>query len=353
LEARDVGKGDLQPCPSKGMFQALALAGGGYRGLFAARALQVIEDHIQAPIATRFDLVTGTSIGGIIALAAAYEVPISHVVSTFERYGEDIFRVVRRARAWMKPLDGLRGVFSARYSVSALRSAITEILPDDITLSAAKHAVAIPAVNMTQGRPQVFKSPYHPDWAKDRKYRAVDVALATSAAPTYFELAQLDGSLYADGGLFANAPDLIAIHEAERFLGFSIESIRGDTIGHPSTCLSGLMDVQSIAVNDLRPSLPRQTWPVYVRRRPVRRIRANSLELEELVKHATAAGSFVPTSPDIRCGDSYCMCVTATATRPRLKVGTILQEQLNSPMHMQFGIKMVQVNFDRVLGDAK
>jgi patatin-like phospholipase/acyl hydrolase len=50
-------------------FQALALTGGGYRGLFTARALQVIEEHIKEPIGRRFDLVCGTSIGGIVALA--------------------------------------------------------------------------------------------------------------------------------------------------------------------------------------------------------------------------------------------------------------------------------------------
>ena len=50
-------------------FQALALTGGGYRGLFTARALQEMEDHVGEPIGRRFDLSYGTSIGGIIALA--------------------------------------------------------------------------------------------------------------------------------------------------------------------------------------------------------------------------------------------------------------------------------------------
>ncbi|MBK6864394.1 MAG: patatin-like phospholipase family protein [Ideonella sp.] len=46
-------------------FQALSLTGGGYRGLFTARALQVIEDHIHLPIGQRFDLTCGTSIGAL------------------------------------------------------------------------------------------------------------------------------------------------------------------------------------------------------------------------------------------------------------------------------------------------
>ena len=72
-------------------FQALALSGGGYRGLFTARALQVIEDELKAPIGRNFDLTFGTSIGGIVALAVAFEVPMSKVVSVFTEYGENIF----------------------------------------------------------------------------------------------------------------------------------------------------------------------------------------------------------------------------------------------------------------------
>ena len=72
-------------------FQALALTGGGYRGLFTARALQEMEDHVGEPIGRRFDLSYGTSIGGIIALAVAFEVPMQKVVQAFEESGERIF----------------------------------------------------------------------------------------------------------------------------------------------------------------------------------------------------------------------------------------------------------------------
>jgi predicted acylesterase/phospholipase RssA len=57
------------------------------------------------------------------------------------------------------------------------------------------------------------------------------VAIATAAAPTFFELAEVGGNLYVDGGLFANSPDLIAIHEAEYFLGVPINAIRLLSVG--------------------------------------------------------------------------------------------------------------------------
>ncbi|VTU41644.1 Patatin (plasmid) [Variovorax sp. RA8] len=91
--------------------------------------------------------------------------------------------------------------------------------------------MAIPAVNVTQGRPQVFKTRHKAEWTRDWKYKVVDVALATAAAPTFFELAEVDGNLYADGGLFANAPDLIALHEAEHFFRVPLEAARLLSIG--------------------------------------------------------------------------------------------------------------------------
>ena len=72
-------------------FQALALTGGGYRGLFTARALQVMEEQFGAPIGRCFDLICGTSIGGIVALAVAFEIPMEKVVAVFEEFGERSF----------------------------------------------------------------------------------------------------------------------------------------------------------------------------------------------------------------------------------------------------------------------
>ncbi|PZP27553.1 MAG: patatin [Roseateles depolymerans] len=213
-------------------FQALALTGGGYRGLFTARALQEMEDHIGEPIGRRFDLTYGTSIGGIIALAVAFEVPMQKVVQAFEESGEMIFPP--REKPTTK-LGKIADVWShrdkPRYGSQALRDVITSLIPEDATLNDAKHAVGVPAVNVTSGRPQVFKTRHKAEWTRDWKYKAVDVGLATSAAPTFFELAELDGQRYADGGLYANAPDLLALHEAEHFFGVRSEAVRILSVG--------------------------------------------------------------------------------------------------------------------------
>ncbi len=213
-------------------FQALALTGGGYRGLFTARALQEIEDHIGEPIGRRFDLSYGTSIGGIIALAVAFEVPMQKVVEAFEKSGEKIFPPREKPTgSWGKGKDIFDHRSKPRYRSDDLRDVITSLIPGNATLNDAIHAVGIPAVNVTTGKPQVFKTRHKAEWTRDWKYKVVDVALATSAAPTFFELAEVDGQRYADGGLYANAPDLLALHEAEHFFGVPSTAVRILSVG--------------------------------------------------------------------------------------------------------------------------
>lgn len=197
-----------------GTFQALALTGGGYRGLFTAQVLQVLEGANEGKlIGERFDLVCGTSIGGIIALAVAFDVPMEKVVKVFLEEGERIFPQHGRRR--FKPWDTFLHWRKPRYDAGRLREAVEHLLKG-FKLEDARHPVAVPAVNVTTGQMQVFKSRYRQCFTRDLHFDAVDVALATAAAPTFFELAEVDGCLYADGGLYANAPDLIALHEAEQ-----------------------------------------------------------------------------------------------------------------------------------------
>lgn len=214
-------------------FQALALTGGGFRGLFTARALQVIEDHINAPIGRHFDLISGTSIGGIVALAAAFEVPMSKVVEVFKEDGLEIFPEEHRAStsAFGKAVDLYKNKRNARYSTEPLRAAISKLISKETILGDALHPIAIPAVNVTQGQPQVFKTRHKAEWQRDWRYKVLDIALATAAAPTFFELAEIGGNLYADGGLFANAPDLVAMHEAEYYFKVPTEAQRVLSVG--------------------------------------------------------------------------------------------------------------------------
>lgn len=210
-------------------FQLLALTGGGYRGLFTASALACIENEIKRPIGRIFELSAGTSIGGIVALAIAFEVPMKKVVKVFRDYGSLIFPEQSRGSSGF--FDYIRHKGRARYQTNCLVAAIEALIPKGTRLGDAVHPVLIPAVNLTQGRPQVFKTRHHNDFVRDWKYLVTEIALATSAAPTYFPLAKLDGQLYADGGLFANAPDLVCLHEAEHYFQKKIHEVRLLSVG--------------------------------------------------------------------------------------------------------------------------
>jgi len=213
-------------------FQILSLSGGGYLGLYTICVLADIEDRIGAPLATRFDLIAGTSVGGIIAIGIANEVPTYRIKEAFERNGAKIFSARHPPKTSVgKFYDVLRCVLKPKYDPGALKNTIIDIIGPDTRIGDLKHPCIIPTVCLTKGGPQIFKTSHHPNFSRDHRLKAVDVALATSAAPSYFPIAAIADGLYADGGLYANSPDLIALHEAEHFVGADIADIRMLSIG--------------------------------------------------------------------------------------------------------------------------
>ena len=173
-------------------FHILALSGGGYRGLYSAEVLKQLEERWQCSLGKRFDLICGTSIGGILALACALEIPFETIVRCFLKNGEKIF-----PRSRWGPMHGLA---KPRYSNDGLRTTLHEIFGDarirDLTVP-----VVIPSVNFTKGSGQFFKTPHHPSLQLDSELLLVDVALATSAAPIYFPMHKMNAGLFVDGGL--------------------------------------------------------------------------------------------------------------------------------------------------------
>jgi patatin-like phospholipase/acyl hydrolase len=200
-------------------FQILSLSGGGFLGLYTACVLAELEAQARKPIAECFDLLAGTSIGGIIALGLAKGSSAESIRDAFINDGPSIFSTKRPPQSTLgKRLALLDNATSAKYCSCVLRSTIEAIVGKDSKIGDLAHRVVIPTVNLTKGSPQVFKTDHHPTFQRDWKVPIVDVALATSAAPTFFPLHRIGGELFADGGLYANSPDDLALHEAEHFL---------------------------------------------------------------------------------------------------------------------------------------
>lgn len=216
----------------KNNFQILSLSGGGYLGLYQIAILNELEQKAGKPIAQCFDLLAGTSIGGIVALGLALEVPTATILHAFEKHGQNIFsyRAAPRSRI-AKGIDIGRSLFTSKYKSDGLRKALEEFIDPLTLLGDLKHPVVIPTINLTKGQPQIFKTPHHRRFERDHRETVHDVALATSAAPTFFPLAQVGNELFTDGGLYANMPDLVALHEAEYFFQMPTEQVSILSVG--------------------------------------------------------------------------------------------------------------------------
>lgn len=198
-------------------FRILAIDGGGIRGIFPAAVLAGLEERYLSgrSIAGHFDLIAGTSTGGIIALGLAAGLTAGDLEQLYIERGNEIFppygpgfigRIGRRLSAW-------RRLLRYSYDQSALADVLRERL-GDLKLAAARTRLCIPSFEGVHGEVYVFKTPHHPDFGKDLHERMVKVALATSAAPTYYRPLRDAGYTFVDGGVWANNPVMIALTEA-------------------------------------------------------------------------------------------------------------------------------------------
>lgn len=200
-------------------FHILALSGGGYRGLYTATVLRALEQSFGTPISQKFDLICGTSVGGVLALGLAAGIKAEELQNLFVEQGGQIFG----KRCFFRKLATKWAV--AKHPSAGLRR-ILETKFGDKTVGDLNQRVLIPAVNYSTGKPQIFKTPHAPALESDYQLSLVDVALATSAAPTYFPLHRInDLGVFADGGLVGNSPGFFGLHEARMMLGLPRDTV--------------------------------------------------------------------------------------------------------------------------------
>ena len=213
----------------------LAIDGGGVRGLLPARFLVELEAMSGQPLHTLFDVIAGTSVGGILALGYAAPgpdgggYPAAAVFDDIRQWLPDIFPPLQGAAS----IDALRDsnerhmlsqlvgaalmphhFGNARYSATALEGHVMRAF-GDTRLSDVLTNVVVPAYDMRSGQPVVFRSrDAHGQTSAHDNPKLVEVARATSAAPTYLPplrlLDERDESVLIDGGVVANNPAAIA-----------------------------------------------------------------------------------------------------------------------------------------------
>lgn len=206
-------------------FQILALDGGGAKALFTAHVLARLEQDLGASIRESFDLIAGTSAGGIVALALGAGLTPAEIVEHYEELVNTVFPAARR-RPWRRP----RQLTAPIYDHHALRTALTNVLGER-TLGNSTKRLVIPAWDVQRGSVHIFKTPHNPRLTRDWRIPMVDIAMATSAAPLYFPAARVDGHRLIDGGVWANNPSVVAIAEAVSMLNQPLSSIKVLNVG--------------------------------------------------------------------------------------------------------------------------
>ncbi len=213
----------------------LALDGGGIKGVFAAAFLETIEEATGKRIADHFDLIAGTSTGGIIALGLGLGMSAREITQFYVNNGPRIFDQQNPLdqSGWLSKLTGWidvswksgKQLAAPKYDPSQLKKALERAFQSKRLGDSAVRLV-IPAYHADKEDVYVFKTRHHPRLQMDWKESAVNVALATAAAPTYFQAHPMpSGAPLVDGGIWANNPAGLAAVEARSVLGWNDDDL--------------------------------------------------------------------------------------------------------------------------------
>ena len=198
----------------------LALDGGGMRGIIPVVVLQKLESCIRDndgtdDIATYFDLISGTSTGGLITLALTCDSALPHVeqngnsqinlealLNNYMTMGKEIFQS-------QASIFGLRQIISDKYNSGNIQNLCQRWFGAK-SMDTAKVPTLIMAYDLSKGRQKIITS-----FGEGSDCPVWVAARATSAAPTYFSPIEYKGEVLVDGGVIANNPALYAYFEAK------------------------------------------------------------------------------------------------------------------------------------------
>lgn len=215
--------------------RVLAIDGGGLKGVFPASFLASVEEAIGSPVADYFDLIVGTSTGGIIALGLGLGLSARQVLDFYSEHGPRIFAGNRRVK-------GVRGLMRAKYDPQPLRAALEQVFGSR-RLGDSRTRLVIPSFDLETGVIHVYKTAHHQRFVTDYKIPAVEVAMATAAAPTYFPtFRSAAGVPLVDGGIWANNPAGTAAIEALGVLEWPRGSVQLLSIGCTTAPLNASAD---------------------------------------------------------------------------------------------------------------
>ncbi len=206
------------------MRRILSIDGGGIKGVMAASFLASLEESLGTRVSSYFDLIVGTSTGGIIALGLGVGLSASEILGFYRDRAQEVFE----KRGWLGPL---RWLGLAKYDAAGLKGALQATFGERRLGESSKRLV-IPALNIDTGEVHIYKTAHHPKFERDQRERVVDVGLATAAAPSYFPVHRsASGIPLVDGGMWANNPVGVAVVEAVGVLEWPRHELRVLSLG--------------------------------------------------------------------------------------------------------------------------
>jgi hypothetical protein len=204
--------------------RVLSIDGGGIKGVFPAAFLAEIERDLPEPLWRYFDLIVGTSTGGILTLGLGLGFRAQDLLGFYEEHGRGVFNGNRM-------LNWLRHWALIKYPRTSLEAALRSVFGER-TIGEAKTRLVIPSLHLDTGKVYIFKTAHHPSLVTDYRRLAVEAAMATAAAPSYFPAFALSGDIpLIDGGVWANNPLGVAAVEAVGLLGWPGSSVRILSLG--------------------------------------------------------------------------------------------------------------------------
>jgi patatin-like phospholipase/acyl hydrolase len=216
---------NTDPRPAADRFQVLSLDGGGLRGLFVAAALAALEEDLQLQLVDHFDLIVGTSTGGVVALALGAGIPPAEILRFYQDHKDEIFQNPFGLRA-------ILAIVRAKYPSKRLERPLREVFGARL-LGESRVPLVIPAYNIGDNAVYLFKTPHHDRLRRDHRVPMWQVAMATAAAPTFFPAFRLTKSRdrLVDGGVWANNPAMVGVAEAVSMFGAELSRIRVLSMG--------------------------------------------------------------------------------------------------------------------------
>jgi patatin-like phospholipase/acyl hydrolase len=200
------------------MMKVLSIDGGGVRGIIPARILQEIEIRTNKHTSQLFNIVSGTSTGGLLTLALTKpdtqgnpEFSAEYLVELYKGRSKEIFTkpsIIRKIKTGF-------GLWGSKYDRAAYDEILLQIFKDTL-LSQSLSRVFIPIYSLGNSKPFIASN-YFAIRNKDNDFYLRDIAGAASAAPTYFDPKKFRSpnstTIYqgVDGGIYANNPELIGV----------------------------------------------------------------------------------------------------------------------------------------------